>query len=343
MRRVGMSKFLKVLVNSILILAIIVAGGLLIPPFAGVTTVIVDDEGMDTNLSMGSVTYAIPLKENPGKGSKVLLNEGESQYVYKVQSVDGNNCTLEDKLSTDGGTVERTVSATMKKVILTVPFIGYVSMALRTTEGLIIVGLSVVFVIILFILAEIWKKDDAEDDEDDEEEDTEEDDEEDDDAEEVPLSRREQKKAQAKREKAEAKAAKKAEKKSKKNSEENIQEAAEEGTPAKEKNLFEETESILAADIAQMMNEKEESLQEVQKLDQEREEGLETEGEEMFTEVKESVLPTVEEEALENNHFAIPSYTKDELIHKAKEAGDDPEVVEDEISGVTLLDYSDIL
>lgn len=342
-----MSKFLKVLVNSILILAIIVAGGLLIPPFAGVTTVIVDDEGMDTNLSMGSVTYAIPLKGNPGKGSKVLLNEGDSQYVYKVQSVDGNNCTLEDKLSTDGGTIEHTVSATMKKVILTVPFIGYVSMALRTTEGLIIVGLSVVFVIILFILAEIWKKDDAEDDEDDEEEDAEEDDEEDDDdAEEVPLSRREQKKqkkAQAKREKAEAKAAKKAEKKGKKNSEEKIQEDTEESTPAKEKNLFEETESILAADIAQMMNEKEESLQEVQELDQERGEGSETEGEEMFTEVKESVLPTVEEEALENNHFAIPSYTKDELIHKAKEAGDDPEVVEDEISGVTLLDYSDIL
>lgn len=343
-----MSKFLKVLVNSILILAIIVAGGLLIPPFAGVTTVIVDDEGMDTNLSMGSVTYAIPLKGNPGKGSKVLLNEGDSQYVYKVQSVDGNNCTLEDKLSTDGGTIEHTVSATMKKVILTVPFIGYVSMALRTTEGLIIVGLSVVFVIILFILAEIWKKDDAEDDEDDEEEDAEEDEEEedDDDAEEVPLSRREQKKqkkAQAKREKAEAKAAKKAEKKGKKNSEEKIQEDTEESTPAKEKNLFEETESILAADIAQMMNEKEESLQEVQELDQERGEGSETEGEEMFTEVKESVLPTVEEEALENNHFAIPSYTKDELIHKAKEAGDDPEVVEDEISGVTLLDYSDIL
>ncbi len=48
-----MSKFLKVLVNSLLILAIVVAGGLLIPPFAGVTTVIVDDGTMDTNLSMG--------------------------------------------------------------------------------------------------------------------------------------------------------------------------------------------------------------------------------------------------------------------------------------------------
>lgn len=180
-----MSKFLKVLVNSILILAIIVAGGLLIPPFAGVTTVIVDDEGMDTNLSMGSVTYAVALKGNPREGSKVLLSEGEGQYVYKVQSVDGNNCILEDKLSTDGGTIEHTVSTTMKKVILTVPFVGYVSMALRTTEGLIIVGLSVVFVIILFALAEIWKKDD-EDDEDLEEEEDEET--------EVQLSKREQKK-----------------------------------------------------------------------------------------------------------------------------------------------------
>lgn len=45
--------------------------------------------------------------------------------------------------------------------------IGYVSMALRSTEGLIIVGLAVVFVIILFILAEVWKKDD--DEEEDEE------------------------------------------------------------------------------------------------------------------------------------------------------------------------------
>ena len=77
-----MSKFLKVLVNSLLILAIVVAGGLLIPPFAGVTTVIVDDGTMDTNLSMGSVTYAVSLKEMPKEGSKVLVSEGGSQYVY---------------------------------------------------------------------------------------------------------------------------------------------------------------------------------------------------------------------------------------------------------------------
>lgn len=330
-----MSKFLKVLVNSILILAIIVAGGLLIPPFAGVTTVIVDDEGMDTNLSMGSVTYAVALKGNPGEGSKVLLSEGEGQYVYKVQSVDGNNCILEDKLSTDGGTIEHTVSTTMKKVILTVPFVGYVSMALRTTEGLIIVGLSVVFVIILFVLAEIWKKDDEDDEDDEDNEDDEDLEEEEDEETEVQLSKREQKKlkkAQAKREKAEAKAAKKAEKKEKKNGKEESSEENVEDTSEKTENLFEETENILAADIAQMMNEQEENPQEVQETAKEEELAVQMEEE------KEE-----EAETDGNIRFAIPSYTKDELINKAKEAGDEPEVVEDEISGVTLLDYSDIL
>lgn len=38
-----MSRFLKTVVNIILLCAIVVAGGLLIPPFVGVTTVIVDD------------------------------------------------------------------------------------------------------------------------------------------------------------------------------------------------------------------------------------------------------------------------------------------------------------
>lgn len=330
-----MSKFLKVLVNSILILAIIVAGGLLIPPFAGVTTVIVDDEGMDTNLSMGSVTYAVALKGNPGEGSKVLLSEGEGQYVYKVQSVDGNNCILEDKLSTDGGTIEHTVSTTMKKVILTVPFVGYVSMALRTTEGLIIVGLSVVFVIILFVLAEIWKKDDEDDEDDEDNEDDEDLEEEEDEETEVQLSKREQKKlkkAQAKREKAEAKAAKKAEKKEKKNGKEESSEENVEDTSEKTENLFEETENILAADIAQMMNEQEENPQEVQETAKE---------EELTVQMEEEKEEEAETDG--NIRFAIPSYTKDELINKAKEAGDEPEVVEDEISGVTLLDYSDIL
>lgn len=331
-----MSKFLKVLVNSLLILAIVVAGGLLIPPFAGVTTVIVDDGTMDTNLSMGSVTYAVSLKEMPKEGSKVLVSEGGSQYVYRVQSVEGDKCVLEDKLSTDGETMEHTVSSTMKKAILTVPLIGYVSAALRTPEGLIVVGLSVVFIIVLFILAEIWKKDD-EDDEDDEEDG---DDESYEEEEEPKLSRKERK------------ALKKAEKKKKKAGKDQeipeevpltkiseVSDEKKEQITREDQNLFEETGSILAADIARMMG------AEGAPQEEQTDPGM---TQEIWKPEQES--PAVEEAAVaqemeqeENIHLAIPSYTKEELINKAREAGDEPDVVEDEVSGITLLDYSDIL
>lgn len=332
-----MSKFLKVLVNIILILSIIVAGGLLIPPFAGVTTVIVDDSELDTNLSMGSVTYAVSLKGTPKEGSKVLVSEGESQYVYKVQSVNGEVCTLEDKLSTDGGTMEHTVSSTMKKAVLTVPFVGYVSMALRSTEGLIIVGLSVVFIVVLFILAEIWKKDDEDEDDEEDEEETLEDEESE---EEIQISKRElkkqqkaEKKAEAARIKAEEKAAKKASKKKSGKKQTEEEETGEQSVSVEkvnvsgeDQNLFEETENILAADIAQMMSDGDSAAEE---------EDLEQP--DMGNAMEEAAA------AEEGSYFAIPSYTKEELIDKAKAAGDEPDVVEDEVSGVTLLDYSDIL
>ena len=54
-----MSKVIKTNVNVILLCAIEVAAGLLIPPFAGITTVMVDDIDMQTNLSEGSVAYAV--------------------------------------------------------------------------------------------------------------------------------------------------------------------------------------------------------------------------------------------------------------------------------------------
>ena len=155
-----MSKVLKTIVNVILFCAIVVAAGLLIPPFAGVTTVMVDDVDMQTNLSQGSVAYAVEKDSSELKqGDKVLVSQDGGQYVYVVDSIDGSSVVLDDQLSTDGGTTQQELGSTVQKVMLVVPVIGYVSMALRNTEGLIIVGLVVVFVIILFILAEVWKKD----------------------------------------------------------------------------------------------------------------------------------------------------------------------------------------
>ena len=57
-----MSKFLKFIVHFVIICTIGIVLGLALPPFFGITTVIVDNPDKETNLAMGSVTYAIPVK-----------------------------------------------------------------------------------------------------------------------------------------------------------------------------------------------------------------------------------------------------------------------------------------
>ena len=86
-----MSKVLKTIVNVILFCAIVVAAGLLIPPFAGITTVMVDDVDMQTNLPQGSVAYAVEKDRSELKqGDKVLISQEGRQYVYVVDSIDGS-------------------------------------------------------------------------------------------------------------------------------------------------------------------------------------------------------------------------------------------------------------
>lgn len=398
-----MSKVLKTIVNVILFCAIVVAAGLLIPPFAGITTVMVDDVDMQTNLPQGSVAYAAEKDRSELKqGDKVLISQEGRQYVYVVDSIDGSSVVLDDQLSTDGGTTQQELGSTVQKVMLVVPVIGYVSMALRSTEGLIIVGLAVVFVIILFILAEVWKKDD------DEEEDEEDEDGQEDESEEEPavMSRRQKKKARkadkkkqkqeekaavaeakarAKRERQEAKLAKKnkkahmmdepeqgpeaipaepmeetqaagstqeivlpqelmQEEQSAGNTQEIVlpteetqekQESTDE-TEDPDKTLLEETASLFAADIASMMGENQ---------TKETEEPEETDPLDSTEQTQPVVLGAVSEEKQEtgDKKLAMPVYSKEELLQKAEADGDEPEVIEDEVSGVTLVDYSDVL
>lgn len=329
-----MSRVLKIIVNVILICAIGTAAALLVPSVLDVPMVVVDDVNMDTNLSTGSVTYAKEKDSSQVKtGDRLLISQDGSQMVYEVKSVAGENCTVEDTKSGDGATQEITLPSKVNEVLFTVPFIGYASMALRSVEGLIIVGLAVVFVIILFILAEIWKKDE-DDDEAETDEDGTEDEELTEDEEEVPVMSRREARRQAKMEKKlakkEAKAAKaqkeeaeEAEedddvriaepvKKNKRHSEEVQKEPEKLQHPG---DLFAETESSMASAIADMLEQ-----------DRQNEGGdLEEDSEE------------------EEWKSAMPVRTKEELLNKAHADGDEPEVRDDEVSGVTLIDYSDIL
>ena len=70
-----MSKFLKTIVNIILIGSILVSAGLLIPPFLGVTTVIVDDLDMETNLPIGTAQEASVVQRCNNIGIAVISVE----------------------------------------------------------------------------------------------------------------------------------------------------------------------------------------------------------------------------------------------------------------------------
>ena len=164
-----MSKLLKVIVNTLLLLAILSAGALVIPPFAGITTLVSDGMG-NTNISRGAVTYAKKTDTSSvATGDKILVDDNSGKYIYTIQSLDTAAGTASVKNVISGDTTEITVRETVSKVIVTIPVIGFLSMAAQSREGIMIIGLAILFLVILFILSEVWKRDEEEDEEEEEE------------------------------------------------------------------------------------------------------------------------------------------------------------------------------
>lgn len=373
-----MSRFLKVIVNIILVCAILTAAALLVPPLVGVQTFVMDDMSMQTNLAAGSVTYAVPKEAQEMKnGDKVLEEASTGNYVYRITNlnVEENTCTLTAPGTSPQVTKEANISNGVSKVVFTMPFIGYVVMAMRSMEGLIIIGLAVVFVILLFILSEICKKDD--DDDDDEEEMEEEDpirrraakalpqeeEDDDDDDEDEGLSRKERKRRKKEAKAADKAARKEAKGKKKRSKYEDDDEEEEVSFPEEEEQQVEpmaipvagteqelSVEEQLASVVRQFEREQAELAgqqpaetpeagQPVQKEGVSAEE-MQTPGDDSREELK---VPPVFHQEEPSNEPVIPNYTVQELMKKAQAAGAKAEVVEDKDAGVTLVDYSDWL
>ena len=421
-----MSKFLKAIVNIVLLVAILSAGALLIPPLLGVTTKVSDGTG-NTNLSRGSVTYATSAQATELEvGDRILQEDSNGSYIYTVSSIaaDTSTYTVTDEVS--GNTTDLQLTGGVQKVALTVPVIGMLSLTLQSREGIIILGLCVAFLIILFILAEVWRKDDDEDEDEDEEEDADEAEEDSDEEEEKPLSRKEKRrlKKEARRKAKEAEEEGDEEEDVEEDEQKPVKESAETETEPEQdetltaaaaseeaaeteedemiiRDLEEEPEESTVVDTghlkaAPMQEEKEEILEalgeaapkksveeeeaealerslaeavgellneeenetpsadvtatakeETENKDNNIEETTETDSEE--TEETEEIASAETEEPQEEPseeepiELAIPIHTAEELLKKAEEAGDHPEVIEDKETGVTILDYSDIL
>jgi len=229
-----MSKFLKIIVNIFLVCAILVAVAILVPPLCGITTTIVDTETMATNLPMGSITYSKDTAvANLVQGNEILKESDAETYAYIIQSGDytSGKYQVVNAMDRTASSQEVTLRNSVSKVIITVPYIGYVIVAMHSMEGIIIIALVVLFMIILFILSELWKKVPEEEDEGDEDE--------------KPLTRKEQKarlKAEKEQAKEEARNARQEEKAARKNH----------GTPAQEADhAADETVGAVQANMAE--------------------------------------------------------------------------------------------
>lgn len=353
-----MSKLLKVIVNTLLLLAILSAGALVIPPFAGITTLVSDGMG-NTNISRGAVTYAKKTATSSvATGDKILVDDNSGKYIYTIQSLDTAAGTASVKNVISGDTTEITVRATVSKVIITIPVIGFLSMAAQSREGIMIIGLAILFLVILFILSEVWKRDEEEDEE---EEDEEEEDEDDEKASEELHSRKkaalEEKKKREEQEMTEQlRAADQKTAEEEKQDEFEIPDLEEEGTEQVSFNtvdlqnlvrgeeteeipeVVEETEIVEEAAAEETAEEVTEETEETESAEPETVEEIE-EFEETIEEPEEEPEP----EPSEPIELAMPVYTAEELLQKAHAAGDDPKVIEDPATGITILDYSDIL
>lgn len=350
-----MSKLLKVIVNTLLLLAILSAGALVIPPFAGITTLVSDGMG-NTNISRGTVTYAKKTDtSSAATGDKILVDDNSGKYIYTIQSLDTAAGTASVKNVISGDTTEITVRATVSKVIITIPVIGFLSMAAQSREGIMIIGLAILFLVILFILSEVWKRDEEEDEEEEEE------DEDDEKASEELRSRKkaalvEKKKREEQEMTEQLRAADQKTAEEEKQDEFEIPDLEEEGTEQVSfhtvdlQNLVrgEETEEIPeAVEETKIVEEAaaEETAEEVTEETEETE-SAEPETVEEIEEFEETIEEPEEEpepEPSEPIELAMPVYTAEELLQKAHAAGDDPKVIEDPATGITILDYSDIL
>lgn len=350
-----MSKLLKVIVNTLLLLAILSAGALVIPPFAGITTLVSDGMG-NTNISRGAVTYAKKTDTSSvATGDKILVDDNSGKYIYTIQSLDIAAGTASVKNVISGDTTEITVRATVSKVIITIPVIGFLSMAAQSREGIMIIGLAILFLVILFILSEVWKRDEEEDEEEEEE------DEDDEKASEELRSRKkaalvEKKKREEQEMTEQLRAADQKTAEEEKQDEFEIPDLEEEETEQVSFNTVdlqnlvrgEETEEIPeAVEETEIVEEAaaEETAEEVTEETEETE-SAEPETVEEIEEFEETIEEPEEEpepESSEPIELAMPVYTAEELLQKAHAAGDDPKVIEDPATGITILDYSDIL
>ena len=339
-----MSKFLKFIVHFVVICTILCVVALAVPPFMGIKTEIMEKSDTGSNLPLGSVTYAIPVKRaEVSIGDDFLVQDENVSYRYRITEMNQEEGVFAavNPRDTSAEVVHLAVKEYVPKVVVTVPYIGYLLVATESIEGLIILGLAVLFLIILYVIAELWKKEPQEDDDEDDEDDYG-----------YVKSRKElrrEEKERARLYKEEERQIKREDKQRRKDKKhprkrvrtggfvdevyEDEMEPVKKERPVAVQKATSEAHELLKKEIAAATAE-EQQIPRKPVRENLRE-----------NEIKEDVQEeeTVIEEDVPAQKMAIPAWSAAQLAEAARRRGDAPEVVKDDITKVTLFDYSDII
>ena len=273
----------------------------------------------------------------------ILVNDENAVYRYTLASADVTNGTgtAMDPTVSQGQPINVAIGSYLPKIVVTIPFIGYLMAATKSIEGLIVLGLTVLFLIILYVIAELWKKD--LDDYDDYPEDTE------------PgyvKSRKELKKEEKRKEreyrdeereiKAQGKRSKKEKRKIRTGGfvdeidEDDFDVEEEEAPQRAVQSATSEAHELLKKEVAAATAKDSKPVRKSAKPATQTKKAA----------LKKKAAPEIHEEEedkpVEIKKLAIPRYSPAQLAAKAKKEGDAPDIVKDEITKVTLFDYSDI-
>lgn len=150
-----MARFFKFIFRVLLLAYIAVVLALVVPPLIGYTTATVM-ETSERNQDIGTVDYAkrIPLQDL-SVGEKILVTGTDSVKVYTVQYVDVDQSMV---TVADAESQQIPVRSFVYRLVLAVPFIGYIIIALQTMEGMIVLAMIALLLILLCVLTGIWSR-----------------------------------------------------------------------------------------------------------------------------------------------------------------------------------------
>lgn len=156
-------KICRILTNIIIVVLILVAGVLYVPRFFGYENFAVISGSMEPNMPVGSIVYASPEEFNDIKVNDVISFKvnSETMVTHRVVEIDKENQSFITK--GDANDVNDADPVNYSQVIgvvkMCIPFLGYITMYIRTPLGIAVL-FGIVFVILfLNFLPELLKKD----------------------------------------------------------------------------------------------------------------------------------------------------------------------------------------